>query len=87
MSDDRLNRIEGKVDKIVEHVSSIDVTLAKQHESLKDHIRRSDLLEQKLIPVEKHVAMMQGALKLIGLMATLAGIAAAVIEMLKYLGH
>jgi len=33
-------RIEKKVDKIGEDIGEIKVTLAAQHESLKDHMRR-----------------------------------------------
>jgi len=74
MDDKRLDRIEKKLDDTNEHLSSIDVTLAAQHVSLKEHIKRSDMLEAKLAPVEKHVAMVSGALKLIGFMAAIIAI-------------
>jgi len=74
----KLDKIEAKIDKIQEKMSNIDVTLAAQHESLKLHIKRTDLLERKMEPVEKHVAMVHGALKLLGFIALLAGIAESV---------
>jgi hypothetical protein len=74
MSDDRLDRIESKIDKIVEHIGSVDVTLAKQEVSLAEHIRRTALIEDKLKPVESHVHMVNGAFKLVGLLSTVAGI-------------
>lgn len=59
MSDDKL-------DKIQEDITDIKVTLASQHEILKDHTRRSlaseqavSILTEKLQPVITHVAVMQ----------------------------
>lgn len=70
----RLERIENKIDKIGDHMSSIDVTLSGQHESLKEHIRRTELLERELAPIKKHVNMVDGALKMISIIAALAAI-------------
>lgn len=64
--DDDMNRIDNKIDKLQDSISSIDVTLASQHEILKDHTRRSlaneeavSILTEKLQPVITHVAIMQ----------------------------
>lgn len=83
--EDRIIRIEDKIDKVVEHLGSMDMTLAAQHESLKIHIKRSDLLEAQVEPIKKHVAMVSGALKLIGLFAALCGAGEAIVSMLEYL--
>lgn len=80
MQDDRLNRIESKVDKLDDHLGSIDVTLAAQHESLKLHIKRTELLEMQLEPVKKHVATVNGAIKFIGVLAIFASIAEALMK-------
>ena len=37
-SNDRFDKLDNKIDKIADHLSSIDSTLAAQHESLKIHI-------------------------------------------------
>lgn len=81
MDNNRLERVEEKLDKVVEHISSIDVTLAKQHISLKDHIRRTELLEQQVEPIKKHVNMVQGALKLIGLVSVCLGIVELILKL------
>lgn len=79
MSDDkRLERIEGKIDGIGDHLGSIDVTLAAQHVSLKEHIRRTAILESELKPIKRHVDMVHGALKFLALFAMILGIAAAI---------
>lgn len=58
--------LEAKIDIVVQKISSIDSTLAGQAVQLKDHIRRTELLETELKPVKKQVDMVQGALKLLG---------------------
>lgn len=78
MENDRGIRIEAKLDKIEERISSIDSTLAAQHESLKDHMRRTELLEIAIEPLKKDSAMVHGALKFLGAIA----VAASVIEVI-----
>lgn len=78
--DDKLKRIEDKLDRVRDKISDIDVTLAAQHESLKLHIKRTDLLEKKLEPVEKHVIMVNGVLKFIGLVSIIAAIAESIVR-------
>lgn len=72
--DKRLERIEHKVDDVSDHLASIDITLKGQHVSLRDHIRRTEILEKELAPIKKHVYMVKGAAALIGLLATIAAI-------------
>jgi hypothetical protein len=82
--DDRIIRIEDKIDKVMEHTSSIDITLAKQHVILEEHVKRTNLLEEKLEPIQKHVNMVHGALKLIGLIATIAAIGESIAIIIGY---
>jgi len=77
------NRVYNKLDKIEERLGSIDVTLIEQHISLREHIKRTNLLEKKLEPVEKHVIMVQGGLKFVGIIATLTAIAEAIYMVFK----
>lgn len=67
--DHRFSRLEGKVDKMVESTANIDKTLAVQAEQLTMHIKRTNLLEKQLEPIQKHVAMVNGGIKFLGLMA------------------
>jgi hypothetical protein len=74
MSDD-LRRLEDKIDKIDSNISRIDVTLSSQHEVLKEHIRRSNLLEEQMKPLQAHVSGLNGIIKFIGIIsAALIGI-------------
>lgn len=63
-------------DKIFDRLGSIDSTLAAQHESLRDHMRRTEILEKAIVPVTKQMNMINGAGKLI----TAAGVLATILE-------
>ncbi len=80
MKEDQLDKIENKIDLIGSRLSSIDITLASQHVSLKDHIRRTTQLEVALAPIKSHVDKVQGAVVLLGVIAT-------VLSVLHYLGR
>ncbi len=62
------------LERLYERINSIDKTLSAQHVTLKEHIRRTELLEVQLEPVKRHVAMVNGALKFIGLLGIISGI-------------
>lgn len=88
--DDKLERLEDKTDKILDHISSINVTLVEQHKQLEHHIYRTDLaekhlakFEQEFKPVKKHVDQISGVFKLIGLGASLAAIGKLLLELAK----
>lgn len=90
LTDDRLDRLEEKTDKVLDQISSINITLAEQHKQLEHHIYRTTLAEEnlkvlkdELVPVQKHVNQVSGILKLIGVGASLAGIGKLVIELIK----
>ena len=82
--DDRLERIENKLDKVVGDIGEIKETTAKQQVSLDYHIKRTDMLEEKLEPVEAHVHMISSVFKIIGGIAVVAGIVSVIIQILSY---
>lgn len=43
---DRIGRLEGKIDEVQKSVHNIDVTMAKNTESLIAHMKRTSLLEK-----------------------------------------
>jgi archaellum component FlaC len=64
--DERIERIENKLNKIDHTLTKIEVTLAVNTKSLEEHMRRSDALEKMidrvetdLSPVKKHVSNLQ----------------------------
>jgi archaellum component FlaC len=87
---EQLDKIEEKLDKVEERISSIDVTLAKQAKDLEHHIYRTELAEenlslirQEMIPVKKHVALMDASLKVIGATATIVTFVLGVIRLIS----
>lgn len=85
MSDKKLEQIENKIDKLSDRLGSIDVTLAKQHESLKDHIRRTEILEDAIDPIQKHVLMVNSMTKIIGAVILAIGALEGIFAILTYL--
>jgi archaellum component FlaC len=51
--DKRLERVENKLDKVSDQIGEINVTLSAQHESLKEHMRRTELLENDVEPLKR----------------------------------
>lgn len=77
-SNDQLSKMDSKLDKIQEHLASVDVTLAKQEVSLTEHVKRSTLLEENVkmlrsefTPIQKHVIVVNGVLRLLSLIGLL----------------
>lgn len=67
-----------KLDQINERLHSIDKTLIVNTEHLAQHMARTKQIEEQLSPVVKHVQQMQGAAKLLGILALIAGIISVV---------
>lgn len=71
-------------------MTDIKVILAKQEESLRLHIYRTDLAEKNIEllrnqvkPIEDHVKYINGGLKLIGVISLVAGALISVLELFK----
>ena len=70
----KLDGIQVKLDSINAHLGALDITAAKHDLPLSDHIRRTELLEARVDPLEIGQQNQEGALKLIMLIVTIAGI-------------
>jgi tetrahydromethanopterin S-methyltransferase subunit G len=88
--DDRLDRIEQKLDKISDEITAIKVTLHGQHVSIQEHIRRTEIAEanlealrEQLDPIEKHVLYVNGFLKGLGVVSIVLGLTALVLELME----
>ena len=86
MSDDnRLERIENKIDKLDDGVSELKVVAAGNLESLKAHMQRTLLLEQIVLPIEKKYQQVIGIGKFVGFVALVAGIVESIVLLLAYI--
>lgn len=70
------NKLDERLDELHKRVSHIDKTLGRQEEQMIERTRRTTMLEEKLDPIANHVAMVQGGLKVIGILTALSGLAA-----------
>ena len=85
--DNRLARIEDKLDKVVEKIGSIDVTMARNTEQLAEHMRRTELLEEEVKPISTHVANLKGVTKLLAILALLAGVIEGAVALLEHVSR
>ena len=71
---DKLNEMDKRLD-------NIDITLVKQSKDLEYHILRTDILQEKVVPIEKHVTLINATVKIIialaGAISFIVGIYAA----------
>ena len=69
-------------------IHDVDKKLAIQNEILREHMRRTEIAEEgikilhnDLAPLKKHVAHVEGGLKLLGGLATAVGILTAIAKL------
>lgn len=86
-----LSSIAQDVKEIKDDIVQIKVTAAVQQKDLENHIYRTELLEKQtemladsLKPISKHVNMVEGAMKLLGGLVAVAGIAAGLFKFLAF---
>lgn len=83
--DKRLDRLESKVDKLIDQQSEQNETLTRLTVSVETHEKRSTALEAIVLPLKAERDMVAGALRLIGLLAVIAGAGAALVEIIEFL--
>lgn len=88
--DKRLDRLESKMDKTLDSIASMDVTSAENVLSLKEHMRRTalaedsiELIRSDIKPIQKHVTMVNGILKFIGIVCLILGTIAAIVQAMR----
>ncbi len=79
------NRIENKVDNLQVDVTDLKIIAAEQHIILKDHIKRTELLERAIVPMTAHLHFWSVCAKLGVWGAGILTAAAAIAELLGYL--
>jgi hypothetical protein len=73
-------KLEQKIDKLDERLDQIQVILAKQHESIEHHIKRTDLLESEVKPIKILVYQIMGVAKFLALLATISALATSYLK-------
>lgn len=85
--DDRIVRIEDKIDSIKDGQERQNAILAAQHESLKDHMRRTELLEEAIKPLVKHDNHTMAYIKLAVFVTSIGAGAEGFLALIKFLKH
>jgi len=84
MDEQRLNRMEDKIDRIGGEVSEVNIHIAEIKKDLRYHIKRTDLLEAEVKPIKKHVIMVSGVMKFFGLVSFLLALIEGILTMLEH---
>lgn len=81
--------IDNKIDGVKEKMHSIEVTQTRMESDLKYHIKRTDLLEEKIFEMDEKIKPVESAKSattgLIKFIALLTGIVTATVALLKSL--
>lgn len=80
----KIDKVELKLDKLDEKFDVMGATLIRQEESLRYHIRRTDLAESRMEVVETKVDQAAGVVKAISLLSALIGLIVVVIKAISY---
>lgn len=59
MSDDEMKRVHDKLDRLIDTIGEINVTVAKQEINVREHMRRTENLETRVLPLETYVSSTQ----------------------------
>lgn len=79
----KFDKLDERLDRFEQNQSEANITLAKQEVSLSEHIKRTNLLEKKLEPVERHVQVINAILKAIGGIAVVITIISGLIKIIE----
>jgi archaellum component FlaC len=70
----RFDKLEEKMDIVSDKLDVVDKHLAVYNEQLKEHIRRTEILEANVEPVKRHVSMVNGVFRFLAYLAGLVGL-------------
>lgn len=80
----KFESIDQNIIRVEERLNGMDRTLVKQEENLKEHMKRSDLLEEQMAPVKKHVALVESVFKIVGAIGVLVATAAGIVKIIEF---
>jgi flagellar motor component MotA len=92
MDDKRADRIESKIDKIIDQQVEIGTILTKQEQNLLEHMRRTALAEElietvrsELKPIQEKLHRFDGVKIAAGTIVATIGVLAALIKIIEFL--
>lgn len=78
----RFDKLEEKLDRISTDLSEIKIVQAEQAKDLKYHIKRTNQIEDKLLPIVEVKHKLDGAFKVIGIICSIAAFCLGVAKLL-----
>lgn len=82
MSDDRFDKLENKIDKLDDRLNEYNTTNALNTQSLIEHIKRTNQLEERISPLEQRMLLVNTIVKICVAITGVAGFALVVLELL-----
>ncbi len=83
-------RIEDKLDSMSDKINDIAIVQSKQEENLREHMRRTALAEEniqrlhdELRPIQAHVTVVTGIIKIVGLLATIITVIIGILDIFR----
>jgi hypothetical protein len=76
-----LEKIQEKQEEMKELQSALNIIVAKQEVNIADHIRRTALLEEEVLPIKAHVEQVRGVGKFIMYMSVVGATIAAILAL------
>ncbi len=80
----KLDKIEEKIDSVNEKLAKTNEILAVNTESLKHHILRTQMLEERVEPLEKSYQQANGVIKLFTYLSILATVVDVVYRLIHH---
>lgn len=80
----KIDRIVEKIDKIEDVLVKQEVNLARLTVSVEEHVKRSDRLEEIVLPIQKKMTYLDGVLKFLGLLGVLVAIAEGISALIRH---
>ena len=82
--DKRFDKLEEKLDKIADDISDMKVVQASQAVDLKYHIKRTDQIENSLVPLMEKKLQLDGIFKLMGMVGSGLGLLIGAIKAAEF---
>jgi hypothetical protein len=81
----KFDKIDNKLDSIEASQAETNIILDKQEVNIAIHVKRTNILEDKIVPIEKFMEVVNGILKAIGGLAILISIVTGIIKIVQYI--
>ncbi len=75
--------VDDKLNYVVEQIGGINKTLEFQSKQLETHIKRTELLENRISPIEDHVKFIQWLVRITVYLSTVGGLVVAILELMR----